>query len=129
MGLVHVTASETARQLAFAAAEAAADKLASNIVAIDVSSQLPLSDVFVLCSAANDRQTHAIVDLVEERLLQLGAKPLHREGERSGQWVLLDYAEIVVHVQLEEARDYYRLDRLWKDCPVLPIPVLSGGAS
>jgi len=105
-----------------AAAEAAADKLADNIVAIDVSDQLVITDAFVLCSAPNDRQVRAIVDEIEERLRGHGAKPVRREGEREGRWVLLDYADIVVHVQHAEERTFYSLERLWKDCPALPLP-------
>jgi ribosome-associated protein len=105
-----------------AAAEAAADKLAENIVALDVSEQLVITDVFLLCSAPNDRQVKAIVDSVEDRLRTLDAKPLRREGEGEGRWVLLDYADIVVHVQHSEDRQYYGLERLWKDCPEIPLP-------
>jgi ribosome-associated protein len=76
----------------------------------------------VLASAPNDRQVRAVVDAIEERLLQLGAKPVRREGERDGRWVLLDYFDIVVHVQHAEERTYYSLERLWKDCPTLPLP-------
>lgn len=124
-----MSASTRAKELALAAADAAVEKLATDVVAIDVSPQLPLSDVFVLCSAANARQAKAIVDNVEDRLLALGEKPLHREGERSGEWVLLDYAEIVVHVQQEETRDFYRLERLWTDCPTIKLPsVVESGA-
>ena len=117
-----MTASEHAVQLATAAAEAAADKLATNVVALDVSGQLVITDVFVVASAPNDRQVRAIVDGVEDRLRELGAKPVRREGEKDGRWVLLDYAEIVVHVQHAEEREYYSLERLWKDCPVVPLP-------
>lgn len=117
-----MTASEHAVQLATAAAEAAADKLATNVVALDVSGQLVITDVFVVASAANDRQVRAIVDGVEDRLRELGAKPVRREGEKDGRWVLLDYAEVVVHVQHSEEREYYALERLWKDCPVVPLP-------
>ena len=124
-----MTATERARQLTIAAAEAAADKQADQIVAFDVSEQLVITDVFVLCSASNDRQVRAIVDAVEERLRLLDAKPVRREGEREGRWVLLDYIDIVVHVQHEEERSYYSLDRLWRDCPVVDLPesVTAGG--
>ena len=101
---------------------AASDKLASDLVILDVSEQLVITDCFVLASAPNDRQVRAVVDAVEERLLQLGAKPVRREGERDGRWVLLDYVDIVVHVQHSEERTYYSLERLWKDCPELPLP-------
>lgn len=124
-----MTASPRAVELATAAAEAAADKLASDIVAIDVSDQLVITDAFVIASAKTDRQVQAVVDAVEERLRGLGAKPLRREGERENRWVLLDYSEIIVHIQHAEERVYYALERLWKDCPLLPLPALAGGSS
>jgi ribosome-associated protein len=108
------------------AAAAAADKLASEIVAYDVSDQLVITDAFLLCSAANDRQVRAIVDEVEARLRLAGARPVRREGEREGRWVLLDYIDIVVHVQHSDERTFYALERLWKDCPVIPLPQLAG---
>jgi ribosome-associated protein len=105
------------------AALAAADKLASDIVAFDVSDQLAITDAFLLCSAPNERQVQAIVDAVEERLLrEHGVKPVRREGEREGRWVLLDYLDFVVHVQHSEERAYYSLERIWKDCPVIALP-------
>ena len=106
------------------AALAAADKLADGIIAYDVSEQLVITDVFLLCSAANDRQVRAIVDEVEDRLRKAGARPVRREGEREGRWVLLDYLEVVVHVQHAEERTYYALERIWKDCPQIPLPEL-----
>jgi ribosome-associated protein len=109
-------------ELAEAAAIAASDKLAGDQLILDVSDQLVITDCFVLASAPNDRQVRAVVDAVEERLLALGAKPVRREGEREGRWVLLDYVDIVVHVQHSEERTYYALERLWKDCPELPLP-------
>ncbi|HET7312513.1 MAG TPA: ribosome silencing factor [Mycobacteriales bacterium] len=117
-----MTASTRSIELAEAAVSAAADKLASDLVILDVSEQLVITDCFVLASAPNDRQVRAVVDAVEERLLELGAKPVRREGERDGRWVLLDYVDIVVHVQHSEERSYYSLERLWKDCPELPLP-------
>jgi len=117
-----VPASERAVELAQAAAQAAADKKADNISLIDVADQLVITDVFLVASAPNERQVTAIVDAIEERLLELPekAKPVRREGERSGRWVLLDYIDIVVHVQHDEEREFYALDRLWKDCPTIP---------
>jgi ribosome-associated protein len=117
-----MTASARAVELAVAAAEAASDKLAEDILAFDVSDQLAITDIFVLCSASNDRLVRAVVDEVELRLRGLGERPVRREGEREGRWVLLDYAEIVVHVQHSEERLFYALERLWKDCPIVPLP-------
>jgi ribosome-associated protein len=115
-----VTASPRATELALAAAQAAADKLAHDILLLDVSAQLVITDVFLLASAPSDRQVLAVVDAVEEKLRELGAKPVRREGEKEGRWVLLDFGDVVVHVQHEEERIYYALERLWKDCPVIP---------
>jgi len=117
-----VSASERAREMALSAAQAAADKKAQDIVIIDVSEQMVITDAFVLASAPNERQVQAIVDAIEEALVSLPekAKPVRREGERSGRWVLLDYIDIVVHVQHTEEREFYSLDRLWKDCPTIP---------
>ena len=112
-------ATERARELALTAAQAAADKKAEDIVILDVADQLVITDAFLLASAPNERQVLSIVDAIEEQLAQLPekAKPARREGERGGRWVLLDYVDIVVHVQHTEEREFYALDRLWKDCP------------
>jgi ribosome-associated protein len=117
-----VTATPRAIELTEIAATAAADKLAQDIVAFDVSEQLAITDVFLLCSGANDRQVRAIIDEVELRLKQAGATLARREGEAESRWVLLDYVDIVVHVQSREERVYYSLERIWKDCPVIPLP-------
>lgn len=122
-----MTASDHARVLVLAAAAAAAEKLATDVIAIDVSEQLVITDAFVLASAPNERQVASIVDAVQERLLGLGVKAVRREGERDGRWVLLDYAEIVVHVQHDEERIFYALERLWKDCPLIQLPDDSRG--
>ena len=116
-----MAATQHAIDLAKAAASAAEDKLATKIVALDVSEQLALTDIFLLASAPNDRQVNAIVDSIEDRLRELGVKPVRREGERDGRWVLIDFADIVVHVQHEEERSYYQLERLWKDCPAIEL--------
>jgi ribosome-associated protein len=115
-------ASERAVELALAAAQAAADKKAQDVVLIDVADQMAITDVFLVASAPNERQVQAIVDAIEESLMALPdkAKPARREGERAGRWVLLDYVDIVVHVQHTEEREFYSLDRLWKDCPTIP---------
>jgi ribosome-associated protein len=117
-----VTASEQAVSLALTVAEAAADKLASDIMIIDVSDRLVITDCFVLASAPNDRQVKSIVDEIEERARAAGARAVRREGERDGRWVLLDLVDVVVHVQHTEERVYYALERLWKDCPTIPLP-------
>ncbi|PZF83836.1 ribosome silencing factor [Jiangella anatolica] len=117
-----MSATDRAIQLAVAAAEAASDKLADDIVAFDVSERMAITDVFLVCSASNDRQVRSVVDAVEEKLRGLGARPVSREGEREGRWVLLDYVEIVVHVQHAEERVFYALERLWKDCPTIELP-------
>lgn len=118
-----VTATDRSIELIQAAAQAAADKLAHDIIAYDVSDVLSITDAFLLASAPNDRQVKSIVDEIEERLLKdLGAKPVRREGDRDARWVLLDYVDIVVHVQHSEERVFYALERLWKDCPEISLP-------
>ena len=117
-----MTATDRAVELVEIAAAAAADKLASDIIAYDVSDQLVITDAFLLCSAGNDRQVRSIVDEIEDRLRKAGATPARREGDAERRWVLLDYVEIVIHVQHAEERVYYALERLWKDCPVIPLP-------
>lgn len=116
-----MTASAEAVAMATVAARAAAAKLAQDIVVIDVSDQLVITDCFVVASASNERQANAIVDEVEEKMRQAGYKPARREGTREGRWVLLDYIDIVVHVQHTDERNFYALDRLWKDCPLVPV--------
>ena len=115
-------ATERAVELALTAAQAAADKKAQEIVILDVADQLVITDAFLLASAPNERQVLAISDAIQESLLALPekAKPVRREGERAGRWVLLDYIDIVVHIQHSEEREFYSLDRLWKDCPTIP---------
>ena len=117
-----MTATERAVELARAAAEAAADLLAEEIIALDVSDQLVITDVFLVASADNDRQVRSIVEAVEDRLKSLGAQPVRREGLKEGRWVLLDFGEVVVHVQHTQDREFYSLERLWKDCPAIDLP-------
>ncbi|MDT5073103.1 MAG: ribosome-associated protein [Mycobacterium sp.] len=116
-----MTASEEAISMATIAAKAASDKLADDVVVIDVSEQLVITDCFVVASASNDRQVNAIVDEVEEKMRLAGYKPARREGTREGRWVLLDYVDIVAHIQHQDERNFYALDRLWRDCPVIPV--------
>jgi ribosome-associated protein len=120
-----VTASDEAIRMATVAARAAVSKLADNVVVIDVSEQLVITDAFVIASASNERQVNAIVDEVEEKMRLAGYKPARREGAREGRWTLLDYIEIVVHIQHEDERDFYSLDRLWRDCPEVAVDLES----
>jgi ribosome-associated protein len=118
-----VSASQTTIDLARSAAAAADDKLAHDIVAFDVSEQIAIADVFLLCSGTTDRQVKAIIDAIEERLRDVAGRPTRREGEREGRWVLLDYVDLVVHVMQDDDREYYALERLWKDCPLLDVGI------
>lgn len=122
-----MTASEHAVELIRAAAVAASDKLATDQLAFDVSEQLAITDAFLLASGGNDRQVRAIVEEVEDKLRELGAKPIRREGHRDGRWVLLDYGDVVIHVQHAEEREFYALERLWRDCPVIELPAEING--
>lgn len=116
-----MSAHEQSITLARHAARAASDKLAEDIVALDVSERLALTDIFLIASAPTERQVNAIVDGIEEELLKQDLRPVRREGRSEGRWVLLDYADIVIHVQHSEDRVFYALERLWKDCPVVDL--------
>ncbi len=118
-----MTAAIEAIEMATVAARAAASKLADDVVVIDVSDQLVITDCFVIASASNERQVNAIVDEVEEKMREAGYKPARREGTREGRWTLLDYVDIVVHIQHQDERDFYALDRLWRDCPLVTVDV------
>ncbi|MFN2488892.1 MAG: ribosome silencing factor [Actinomycetota bacterium] len=108
----------TTSDLVLEAARAAADKKAERLVALDVSSLLVITDIFLICSGNSERQVHTIADEIERRLLEVRRiKPARREGERESHWVVLDYIDFVVHVFLKEERDYYDLERLWSDAP------------
>lgn len=128
-----MAATHDAQELALVAANAAADKKASDVIVLDVSDQLVITDCFVIASAPNERQVGAIVDNVEEKMREAGTKPVRREGAREGRWVLLDFVDVVVHVQHAEERAFYGLERLWKDCPRIEfdpdgVPAESNGA-
>jgi ribosome-associated protein len=116
-----VTASPHALELVKVAAAAADSKSGEDIVALDVSGPLPLTDVFLLVTGRNERNVTSIASEVEDKLIEFGAKPLRREGRQEGRWVLLDFGDLVVHVFHEEDRMYYSLERLWKDCPAIPV--------
>ncbi len=118
-----MTATERAIELTRTAAVAAVDKLATDPIAYDVSDQLAITDVFLLVTATNERQVSAVVDGIEEALRGLGERPTRREGDRVQRWVLLDYLELVIHVQHTEERQFYALERLWRDCPTIDLGV------
>lgn len=123
-----MAATEDARRMALVAAQAAADKKAHDLVLLDVSEQLVITDCFVIASAPNERQVDAIVDSVEEKMRAAGTKPVRREGAREGRWVLLDFVDVVVHVQHADERSFYELERLWKDCPRIEFEDRNAGA-
>ena len=102
-------------EMALAAARAASSKLAEDIVILEVSPLLAITDYFVICSGRNERQVQTIVEEVERQLLPLGVKPYRQEGEHQHRWVLVDYLDFVLHVFHAEEREYYELERLWRD--------------
>lgn len=116
-----MTASTRAIELATLAGQAAADKLGTQIVAIDVSEIFPLADIFLIITAANDRQVRSIVDAISEKLATIDVKTVHEEGVAEGRWALLDFNDVVVHVQHAEERVFYDLERLWRDCPTIEL--------
>lgn len=106
------------REMAIAVARAAEDKQAMDIVVLDVSGPFGLADHFVLASTGNDRQAKTVAEEAERVMReQAGVRPIRREGELAGGWLLLDYGDIVVHVFSVEMREYYDLERLWRDAP------------
>lgn len=115
-----MTGLNEARSKALLAAEAASEKKAEDIVILEVSTLIGITDFFVIASGNNERQVSTIVDEVERKLRETGHKPYRREGEREGRWVLLDYLDIVVHVFHKEEREFYELERLWKDAARVP---------
>ncbi|CAB4616431.1 MAG: ribosome silencing factor [Actinobacteria bacterium] len=120
-----MTATAKAIQVANIAASAAADKLAENLIALDVTEPMPLTDIFLLASGRNERQVASIADEIEFKLLEAGVKYLRREGKETGRWILLDFGDVVCHVMHEEDRMYYSLERLWKDCPVVKLDAVT----
>ncbi len=118
-----MTASIRALQSTVIAANAAREKLGLDVVAFDVSDQLGIAEVFLVVGASNERQAKAIADEIERQLTAIKEKPARVEGLREGRWVLLDYFDLVVHVQQTDERNYYDLERLWRDCPRLELPI------
>jgi ribosome-associated protein len=109
--------ADESREAAVAAARAAAAKQAEHIAILDVHGLIVITDYFVICSGTTERQVRTIVEEIEKVLRELGRKPVRREGESEGRWVLLDYVDLVVHVFAEQEREYYDLERLWGDAP------------
>ena len=116
-----MTATDHARELLTVAALAADSKQAEELVALDVSEPLPLTDIFLLASGRNERNVIAIAGEIEDKMIEAGVKTIRREGKAEGRWVLLDFGDLIVHVFHEEDRMYYSLERLWKDCPAIPL--------
>ncbi|MCU1404993.1 MAG: rsfS [Glaciihabitans sp.] len=121
-----MTASSRAIDLVNVAALAADSKQAEDLVALDVSGPLPLTDIFLIATGRNERNVVAIAGEIEDKMNESGVKTLRREGRQEGRWILLDFGDIVVHVFHEEDRLYYSLERLWKDCPAIPLTVNTG---
>jgi ribosome-associated protein len=120
-------ASKSVIELTQVAARAAAEKFGTEMVAVDLAEQMVLSEVFLIVTGANIRQVEAIADEVEEKLRLMGEKPVRREG--TDEWILLDYSDLVVHIQSTELRRYYMLDRLWNDCPTIELEVVKESAA
>jgi len=118
-----MTASIRALQSTVIAANAAREKLGLDVVAFDVSDQLGIAEIFLVVGASNERQAKAIADEIERQLTAIKEKPARVEGLREGRWVLLDYFDLVVHVQQTDERNYYDLERLWRDCPRIELPI------
>lgn len=121
-----MTVTEAAFDLATVLAAGAHSKGAERIIALDVSQRLPFADVFLIASADNERQVRAISEAVEDAAHEQGAKSRRREGLDQGRWVLLDFGDVVVHIQHDEDREFYALESLWKDCPLVALPAPSG---
>jgi len=119
---------ETAEEMLRIAADAAVAKGGEDLVALNVSEPLPLVDIFLLVTGNSERNVAAIADEIEDRLVESGYKRVRREGRAEARWVLLDFGDLIVHVFHQEERVYYGLERLWKDCPVIPLEVAEASA-
>ena len=124
-----MTASPRAIELVNVAARAADSKQAEDLVALDVSGPLPLTDIFLLATGRNERNVVAIAGEIEDQMNEAGVKTLRREGRQEGRWILLDFGDIVVHVFHEEERTFYGLERLWNDAPVVKLDLGEGDAA
>ncbi|EPR76979.1 Iojap protein [Leifsonia rubra CMS 76R] len=118
-----MTASPRSLELLSVVATAADAKQATDMVALDVTGPTPYTDVFFLATGRNERNVQSIASEIEEKMIEAGVKPMRREGRAEGRWILLDFGYIVAHIFHEEDRLYYSLDRLWSDCPVIPVTI------
>ena len=115
---------KTAKELALMAARALSDKKGREIQVLEIGDLTTLADYFVIATGSSNTQINALVDNVEKVLREEAEEePLHREGYRGGTWVLLDYGDFIIHIMHQDAREYYRLERLWRDCPVVELPL------
>jgi len=121
-----MTISARTLEITQAAAAAVIEKIGTDLVAIDLSDQLVLSEVFLIATGQNVAQVDAIADEVERQLITIGEKPARRE--KGAEWILLDYSDLVVHIQSTELRKYYMLDRLWNDCPTIDLDAVKAAA-
>jgi ribosome-associated protein len=117
-----MTATAQALATVALAADAASQKLATDLVALDVSDHMPLTDIFLLCSGRNERMVMSIADELEDTLGAQGIRKIRQEGRSLGRWILMDFGDVIVHIFHEEERLFYQLERLWRDCPLVPLP-------
>ncbi|MDN3445774.1 ribosome silencing factor [Microbacterium sp. APC 3901] len=120
---------ENAEEMLQLAADAAVSKGGEDLVALNVSEPLPLVDIFLLVTGNSERNVAAIADEIEDKLIEAGHKRVRREGRAEARWVLLDFGDLIVHVFHQEERVYYGLERLWKDCPVVPFELADAAAA
>ncbi|MCB1022108.1 MAG: ribosome silencing factor [Bryobacterales bacterium] len=104
------------------AVEAARSKKAEDIVVLDIGKVSSFTEFFVICTGTNTRQTQAIADAVQEQMRAAGWRPMGVEGEQRGEWVLVDYGDLLIHVFTPDKRAFYDLERLWSKAPRVPIP-------
>ena len=120
--MLSMTISSKTREITQVAAHAIIEKIGTDLIAIDLSDQLVLSEVFLIATGQNSAQVDAIADEVERKLHAIGEKPARRE--KGAEWILLDYSDLVVHIQSADLRRYYMLDRLWNDCPKIELDIV-----
>jgi ribosome-associated protein len=122
-----MSASKAAIASTQIAARAILEKSGRDLVAIDLSDQLVISEVFLIATGQNVPQVSAIAEEVERKMAEAGQKPARREN--GAEWILIDYSDLVVHIQSEELRRYYMLDRLWNDCPTIELEAVKEAKS